>query len=314
MMRAVLAAAVATVSLVPAGVLAEDKPADEAEDKPADEAEAEAKTKPAGDVEEDTEVAEVAASGPAKGRMTLPGGKVLFDVIVETNLAKGVTLKPISVAPDLWIGVADRLTFGIVHSGRATTGFLTGSGRGLCFNGGADKGVCAAGLGKIYTSGGAQARIGLLEGGFALALDLGVHAFAFKPKVVLAGKGGFIGRFQAGGFALELAPSIFAGLTQRTIDMGGVKVSNNEERVAVPVTALIMLTSGFAIALQSGVTFPLKQAGDNWQVPAAAGLALRVGSRVSIDVAFGLDAALDTNDATKPFDARSLTLGVGYGL
>src|SRR5688572_24907809 len=48
--------------------------------------------------------------GAPKGRMTLPGGKFMLSAIVETNLAKGAAGKPLSVAPDLWIGLHDRLT------------------------------------------------------------------------------------------------------------------------------------------------------------------------------------------------------------
>jgi hypothetical protein len=301
MMRAVLSAVVAAVIGVPAGALAEDQPA--GEDEP-----------PAGKAvaAEASETSEVSV-GKAEGRMTAPGGKILLQVIVETNLAKDVTFKPISIAPDLWIGLADKLTFGIVHSGRATTGFLTGSGRGVCLNGGEGKGVCALGLGKIYTHAGAEARIGLLEGGFALALDLGVHALTFKPDMLLAGKGGLIARIQAGPIAFELAPSILVGLNKRTIEMDGVKISNNGDRVSVPVTLFIQLGGKFAIALQSGATFPLKKAADNYQIPAAVGLVI-AGSHFSFDVAFGLDAALDKNDMTKAFDARSLSVGVGYAL
>jgi len=96
--------------------------------------------------------------------MTLPGGKFYLNAVAETNLAKGAAGKPISIAPDLWYGASDKLTLGLVHYSRGTSGFLTGFVNGLCFRGGSGGGACAAGLGSIYTTAGAEARIAIREG------------------------------------------------------------------------------------------------------------------------------------------------------
>ena len=253
---------------------------------------------------------ELVEVGAPKGRMTLPGGKVLVNVIAESNLAKGAAGKPVSVAPDLWFGIADRLTFGIVHSGRAATGFLTGFGTGLCFRGGGDMGACATGLGDVYTFAGAEARIGLTEGAFALAFVAGGQARAFEPDLVVSAKTGFVARLHGRRVALELAPVAFIGVTQRKV-MG---VEFNRDAMAIPVTLFLRLAPSFSIALQSGATFTLKKAGETYRVPAAAGLAWWVTKHFSIDVAFGLAAVLDKDDMTKAFDNRSATLGVGYAL
>src|SRR5689334_22370637 len=114
--------------------------------------------------------AELQAAGSPKVRLTLPGGKFMFTAALEANMAKGAVAKPLSIGPDLWIGAADRLSLGILHSTRAATGFLTGFGTGLCFRGG---GQCDFGLGKVYTFVAGEARIGLTEGGFATAFVLG---------------------------------------------------------------------------------------------------------------------------------------------
>src|SRR5205085_10840668 len=42
------------------------------------------------------------AVGKAVGRMTMPGGKVLLNAIVEANLGKSAVGKPLSIAPDIW--------------------------------------------------------------------------------------------------------------------------------------------------------------------------------------------------------------------
>jgi hypothetical protein len=274
---------------------------------------AEDKAEKADDKSEQADKPAVAADARPSGRMTLPGGKFYVNAVVETNLAKGGEGKPISLAPDLWYGASDKLTLGLVHSSRGSTGFLTGFVNGLCFRGG-DGGACAAGLGKIYTTVGAEARIALSEGGFALALPIGLYASAFQPDVVLSAKIGLIGRWQSGPLALELEPTVFAGLTQRTIDMGGTKVSNNEDRFGLPLTLFFKLSPAFALAAQTGVTLVIEHATDTYQVPVALGLAWWATPKLSVDVAFGLAAVVDANSMTNAFDSRSLTLGVGYGM
>ena len=251
----------------------------------------------------------VKVGGP-KARVTLPGGKFLVNVIGETNLAKSAAGKPLSIAPDLWFGLHDRLTFGIIHSGRAATGFLSGFGTGLCFRGGGDMGACALGLGDVYTFAGAEARIGLTEGGFAVGLVLGGQARAFDPKLVASGKAGFIARINSKRLAIELAPSALIGITQRKV--GGMDF--NRDELYVPVTIYIRFASSFSFALQSGITSTLKKFGDNYRVPAAAGIAWWVSPHLSIDAAFGLAAVADKDDMTKAFDQRSATLGIGYAL
>jgi len=243
--------------------------------------------------------------GSPKARMTLPGGKFVITAVVEANMAKDTVGKPLSVAPDLWIGVHDRFSFGLVHSGRAATGFLTGFGTGLCFRGGGATGFCGSGLGDVYTFAGAEARLGLTEGGFALALVAGMHARAFDPELVLSSKAGFLVRLHSSRIALEVAPSFYIGVTQREF---------NVDTFGAPVTMFFRLAGSFAIALQGGVAFVLKDAGNTWQIPAAVGFSWWVTPHISFDAAFGLAAVADSDDMTKAFDRRSISVGLGYAL
>lgn len=253
---------------------------------------------------------ELVAAGAPKARMTLPGGSFMLNAIVEANLAKSAAGKPLSVAPDLWIGVADRLTFGIYHSGRAATGFLSGFGTGLCFRGG-ETGVCkVTGLGDVYTFVGSELRVGLTEGGFAIALVLGGQVRAFEPERVVSGKAGFLVRLNAKRVAVEISPMAIIGITKRKLD----GMDFNRDEIVVPVTIFLRFAPSFALALQAGITSTVKKFGDNYEIPAAAGLAWWVSPHFSIDAAFGLAAVADKNDMTKAFDQRSVTVGLGYAL
>jgi hypothetical protein len=247
----------------------------------------------------------VETSGP-KGRMTLPGGTFMLSAIVETNLAKQQAGKPISIAPDLWLGLADRLTVGLYHSGRAETGFLSGFGNGLCFR----NDLCKVGLGEKYTFAGGEARIGLTEGAFATALVLGGNAHFIKPDKFFKGKAGILARIHTRKVAVELSPMVFIGLNKRKV-MG---VDVNKDVVAVPLTIFLRFAPRFALALQAGVTFDMKKAGDTYRVPAAAGISWWVTPHFAIDAAFGLGAVADKDDMTKAFDQRSATAGLSYAL
>ena len=258
----------------------------------------------------DASAGELIKVGGPKARLTLPGGKFLVNVVAESNLAKKAAGKPFSIAPDLWFGLHDRLTFGIYHSGRAATGFLSGFGTGLCFRGKGEGGRCTLGISDLYTFAGAEARIGLLEGGFAVALVLGGQARAFEPDLIASGKAGFIARINSKVLAIELAPMALIGLNKRKV--GGMDF--NRDELVFPVTIFIRFAPSFAFALQGGITSTFKKFGDNYKIPAAAGIAWWVSPHFSIDAAFGLAAVADKDDMTKAFDQRSATVGIGYAL
>lgn len=319
MTRISIAVVVAALLMPTTAALAQD---DEDEAEAADEPPAKAKapereadeeptsgTPARAEVDVKASAAELVERGAPKGRMTLPGGKFMLSAIVETNLAKGKAGKPIGVAPDLWIGLLDRLTVGIYHSGRATNGFLTSFGSGLCFRDGMS-GICKSGLGDVYSFAGSELRIGLTEGGFATALVLGGNVRFIDPERVISGKAGFLARLHTKRVAVEISPTASIGITQRKV----MDMDFNQDVLAVPVTIYLRFAPRFSLALQSGVTFVLKKPGDTYKVPAAAGIAWWVTPHFAIDAAFGLAAVADKDDMTKAFDQRSATVGLSYAL
>lgn len=312
MMRTFVAVAIALLSLVPATSRAqeEEKAVAEAPEPPPKGASDEGEAEPASADQAVSEVptdSPMIESGGAEGRMTLRGGGFVLGAIVETNLASGKAAKPISVAPDLWFGLHDRLTVGIYHSGRATTGFLSGYGSGLCFRDGMS-GICKGGLGDLYTFGGAEARIGLSQGRFATALVLGANVRFADPNTLLAAKAGFLARIHTRWIGVEISPVALVGLNKRKV----MDVALNEDFLFVPVTFYVRITPRVSLALQGGLSTTVKKASDNFKVPAAAGLSFGLGEHLSIDAAYGLAAVADKDKATKPFDQRSVTVGLSY--
>jgi hypothetical protein len=74
--------------------------------------------------------AESEPSGP--DQLTMPKGKLLVDAFVELNLSKDNAFKPVSISPDVWYGVTNDLTLGLVHSSIGATGVIGGVGDALC--------------------------------------------------------------------------------------------------------------------------------------------------------------------------------------
>src|SRR5215468_9473944 len=74
------------------------------------------------------DAAAAAAGGEGGEQLTLQKGRAVLNAYVGIGLSNGSTLKPISVSPDLWYGVTDDITAGVVHSAVGTTGFIGGAG------------------------------------------------------------------------------------------------------------------------------------------------------------------------------------------
>jgi opacity protein-like surface antigen len=250
---------------------------------------------------------ELAAEGGER-KMTMPAGRALVQAFAEISLSQDAALEPLSIAPDVWYGVSDVLTVGLVHSARGATGFFGDAGNGLCLTG--DEGGC----GKIYNSVGIDARYHFYrEGDITAAAEGGLFARSIDP-FQLALKVGATGRWQRGLLALEAAPSLFGGLTEREVENEmGVLVSTNKEALLLPVTAIYTLTPQLGLAAQAGFTVPFEDLGDLWTFGMSVGAQYMVNQQIFADLAFSLPLLLGGPDGTGA-DERTLTLGVGYAM
>jgi hypothetical protein len=250
----------------------------------------------------------VAGEVTEEQQMTLPAGRAFVQVFAEINLSTDAAFKPFSIAPDLWYGVSDELTVGLVHSTRGATGFFGGVGDGLCLTGEEN------GCGKIYNNLGIDARYHFYRsGGITMAADGGLFARSFDP-FALALKVGATGRWQSGQLAVDLAPSIFAGLTERDPEGAvDVEVTSNKEVFLLPVTAIYAVTPELGAAVQAGLQVPFEETGDTWIFAMSLGAQYLVNEQISADLAFSLPLLAGGPEGTGA-DARTITLGVGYAL
>lgn len=238
----------------------------------------------------------------------LPKGKLLLDVQLEMSLSSGRVFKPVSLAPDLWYGVTDDLSLGLVHSFLGETGLIGArpglQGDSLCLTG-SDNG-CP----NFYNNVGLDGRYRLMK---PLALDVGLYINSISDPFLLDIKIGVDGRWVWDKISLELQPSIFIGLTNReppvvmppAVATGG----GNTEVLLIPATIAYRVAPKADIALQAGLAVPFSNTSDSWSLPLAIAARYALSPKFGLGLAFAFPTLIG---GTSTADARSLTLGGTY--
>jgi hypothetical protein len=242
-------------------------------------------------------------------RLTMPAKRLFLHANIEMEMSKGAAGKAISLSPDVFYGVNEKLTVGLVHSFQATTGFMGGSGSSLCLIGD----LC----GDVYNGFGLDARYQLKSGKVSIAGNAGIQALNIDPFQLLL-KLGVVGRWRpspTSKLAVDFQPAVFFGITERepAVPMMGVVVQTNKEIVAVPATLLYAIKPNISLALQTGVILPLDDPGARFLIPASLGASYWVNNQITIDAAFTLFALAGGSDiGNTGVDGRTLTIGGGY--
>src|SRR3954447_23286938 len=81
------------------------------------------------------DAAAASAGGEGGEQLTLQKGRAGVNAYLEIDPSARAACKPISIAPDVWYGVTDDITAGVVHSTLGTTGFMGAAGDSLCLTG-----------------------------------------------------------------------------------------------------------------------------------------------------------------------------------
>lgn len=246
-----------------------------------------------------------AAATPSGERVTMPAKRGMIHAQLGINLSTDLVGKPVSLSPDVWYGVNDKLTIGLVHTTVGATGIQGIPGTSLCLTG-ADNG-CA----DVYNFAGLDARYTLKsDAKLQLAFDGGLFMTNLDP-FQLALKLGVTGRYRlAKQLALELAPNIFFGITER--DGGGtVGATPNKEVLALPVGAVYSIDDKLGVLAQLSLLLPFEDAGDLYAIGFAVGGSYALTKQLSLELAFALPL-LATGGDGGGVDARTLTLGGSY--
>ncbi len=197
----------------------------------------------------------------------MPAKRGMVHAQLGINLSTDAVGKPINLSPDIWYGVNEKLTVGLVHTAVGATG-IQGLGTSLCLTGSDN------GCGKLYNNVGIDARYLLkTDAKMQIALDGGLFVNSFDPFQA-ALKVGIAGRYRAGKkLALEFAPNIFFGITERdgAADAMGVSLGANKEVLAVPVNLVYGLNEKVGLLAQLALLLPFEDAGDLYTLGFAVG-------------------------------------------
>jgi hypothetical protein len=221
-------------------------------------------------------------------------GKFAINAAFKVGLSDGATGDPISIEPDIWYGINQKLTAGLVTSGQAITGFWGGAGNGVCVGD-----ACAD---KVFDNVGAEALYALKsDPSLVFALDVGFHAVAIDGTV-LAAKVGGKGIWRSGNISVGFSPNIFIGVTKRDV---------NKENFNLPVDLSFMMSPKLSLGVQTGVSDTFEGAGDNYNVPVALGAYLMISEKLSASAAFSLDRVVSGGDGNG-IKARTVSFVLGY--
>lgn len=193
--------------------------------------------------------------------LTLDTGMTEFQGEVELNASESAFAKPMSVGPDIYYGLTDQLTFGLIHP------------IGICVSG-EEKG-CAS----VYDDVGLEALFYVLnKGSFHLALDGVLLARSLDPFALTLGVGA-IARHRSGSMAIVVSPMVGFGMTER---------ETNSDTLAVPLELQLQATKQIAFMVMTGVSGHLDMFGDTAVIPLGAGLVFAPSSAFDASARFAV--------------------------
>jgi hypothetical protein len=178
--------------------------------------------------------------------IVLGRGEVVVRLTIETNLDPRSIARPLSFAPDAWVGITDRLTVGLIHSSQSVD--RIDAGASFCVR------LLEGDCDEVYRGGGVDARLTVAHGVAAHTRLLMRDLDPAKPALTA----GAIVERSRGRFALRTDPYLRIGLANR--DLG------NRDALVVPVWISVHGAGG-RIALHTGIDGDLAVWRDGWHVP-----------------------------------------------
>lgn len=228
----------------------------------------------------------------------LPRGIFVTTITAEIEASKDTFGDPISIAPDLAVGVTDELTVMALHSTFGRTGFRGNAGSGICVTD-----ACR----QTYDNAGAEAAYNLVTGPVALAANAGVHAVSLDLGHYAA-KAGARFRAMAGPVAITSLPSVLIAVTKRDDQV------KNLDRVFVPVNVSLPIAPGFTLGLITGFKSPLDDLSTRYELAAGAFASYAVNDSVAFSASWVHGKVAGGDDAlpagTSGLDSRALQLWV----
>lgn len=229
-----------------------------------------AETSPVGAARAELQGLEVA--GPS-GPVLLPPFAIRVDVGLEASLTMREVWQPVSVAPDLYLGLPFELTIGVVHSTRAVG--LLDSGYGICLTG-EDEGCV-----DPYTGIGVDVLRHLWSGhGFELSARSRFYVARFEDPSKPRFAPGLVARYRWRSLSALVDPHVAFGVVHR--DRG------NENTLNIPLWLGARIAGPVDLFVRSGLVGGIANFSDKYAIPVGLGVGVRPyrGWRVELQVAF----------------------------
>jgi len=241
------------------------------------------------------------------------GGLMVYGNIT-VSMSKELVGKPITIAPDVYYGVNDQLTVGLVHQ----PGFIANYGGGICANGkkktaGVEIDYC----GKTYNNVGAEALYALMNGATSLSAQAGFHMADIDNSIMQLHLG-VAGRWGSGNLGIFFNPMLAIGLNKRDgakDPTTGATVGGNKEHIMIPVRVAFQATPVLSPFLDTGIGGPLDGFGDAYGVPLGIGALFGASPNLSVGAEFlfpEVAGGADVPKGASRTDMRVLNLFINW--
>ena len=210
-----------------------------------------------------------------------PGMLELRGDTLRVNLSENAVGEPISLSPDIYVGIDSNLTVGVIHQ------------VGVCLTPGEENGCPTA-----YHDVGAEAIYSFMHGGnMQLALRGGIVLPLFSPFTAGV-QAGAIARARGGKIAVVAEPLLYLGLAGRSNDDDAI-VTRAKEVFDMPVALQVAVQPQTTAYLTSGIRGSLSGFGDSYEIPVGVGAVfalnhrLDLGGEFRLENAFGQDGGIE---------------------
>jgi len=224
--------------------------------------------------------------------LVLDRGQLEGELTIEANLASRTEFVPLSLAPDIWVGVTPRLTLGLIHGNRSLD--QIDSGGSFCVR--TDTLLCD----RAYRGSGLDARWSVQDGPLAVAARMRLTLRDIepaKPAVTL----GALGRWTSGRFAIASDPYLRLGLA----NLG----QGNRAALVIPIWLQMQPTCRWLLAIHTGFHSDLAVIKDGWHVPLGLAVAVHPYKGLEAGAEFGFPSLLGPQNNV---GARALLVTVGW--
>jgi hypothetical protein len=219
-----------------------------------------------------------------------PKGMFSARVALGINLSAGAAGEPVSLAPDLFFSVTDKLQLGLLHQG--PLGWQARPGNGICLTG--EDGGCP----KLYNNLGLDLMYGLLFDKTHLSARGTLFFDSLDPATMHLALGVMAKLHFGTSSALVLDPKIAIAVDDR---------DTNPDQLYIPVELQYQARPATTLKLLSGIYGNLDAFGDTYQVPLGVGAMQNLTRRVDLGLRFSFDNLLGAQpEGVGRADLRSL--------